>query len=101
MHITRRTIIQLSVFLVVSLVALTILAFGYIQVPSLFFGIGRYTVTLNLPEASGLYARGNVTYRGTEVGLIKDVHLTDSGVQATLSLDSDVKIPSDLVRRGA
>ncbi|TPG36428.1 MCE family protein [Mycolicibacterium hodleri] len=97
MYITRRTVIQLSIFLVVSLVGLTIMAFGYIQVPSLFFGIGRYTVTLELPEASGLYKRGNVTYRGTEVGLIENVTLTDTGVQAELSLDSDVKIPSDLV----
>jgi phospholipid/cholesterol/gamma-HCH transport system substrate-binding protein len=96
MFITRRTIIQLSIFLVVSLVGLAIMAFGYIRVPSLFFGIGRYTVTLKLPEASGLYPRGNVTYRGTEVGLVKDVTLTDSGVDATLSLNSDVKIPSDL-----
>lgn len=96
MFITRRTIIQLSVFLAVSLIALTILAFGYIQAPSFFFGIGRYTVTLDLPEASGLYPRGNVTYRGTEVGLVKDVKLSDTGVQATLSLDSDVKIPSNL-----
>lgn len=96
MFITRRTVIQLSLFVVVSLTAMTILAIGYVQVPSLFFGIGRYTVNLELPEASGLYQRGNVTYRGTEVGLIKDVTLTDTGVQATLSLDSDVKIPSDL-----
>ncbi|WP_319448756.1 MULTISPECIES: MlaD family protein [unclassified Mycobacterium] len=97
MYLTRRTIVQLSILLVVSLVALTIMAFGYIQVPSLFFGVGRYTVNLELPEASGLYQRGNVTYRGSEVGLIKNVTLTDTGVRAELSLDSDVKIPSDLV----
>ncbi|MBJ7336347.1 MlaD family protein [Mycolicibacterium sp.] len=97
MYITRRTVIQLSIFLVVSLVGLAIMAFGYIQVPSLFFGVGRYTVNLELPEASGLYPRGNVTYRGTEVGQVKSVTLTDTGVQAELSLDSDVKIPSDLV----
>jgi phospholipid/cholesterol/gamma-HCH transport system substrate-binding protein len=96
MFITRRTIIQLSIFVVVALVALTILAFGYIQAPSFFFGIGRYTVTLDLPEASGLYSRANVTYRGTEVGQVEDVKLSDTGVQATLSLDSDVKIPSNL-----
>lgn len=96
MLITRRTIIQLSIFLVVSVVAILILAFGFIRVPSLFFGIGRYTVHLELSEASGLYQRGNVTYRGTEVGVIKRVTLTDTGVQADLSLDSDVKIPSDL-----
>ena len=51
---------------------------------------------MQLPEAGGLYERGNVTYRGTEVGQVKSVHLTDSGVEAVLSLRSDVKIPSNL-----
>jgi phospholipid/cholesterol/gamma-HCH transport system substrate-binding protein len=48
------------------------------------------------PRAAGLYATANVTYRGTEVGRVTDVHLTDSGVAADLSLRSDVPIHSDL-----
>jgi len=96
MYITRRTIIQLAVFVVVSLVGLTVMAFGYLQAPRLFFGIGQYRVTLDLPDASGLYERSNVTYRGTTVGVVKSIELTDTGVHAELSLDSDVKIPSDL-----
>ena len=43
-----------------------------------------------------MYPRGNVTYRGTEVGEVKSVQLTDTGVAAVLSLKSDIKIPSDL-----
>lgn len=96
MHMTRRIWIQLVVFLVVSLVALLVMAFGYIRLPNLLFGVGHYDVTVQLPEAGGLYKRGNVTYRGSEVGEVKDVHLTDSGVEAVLSLRSDVSIPSDL-----
>ena len=51
---------------------------------------------MELPEAAGLYPRGNVTYRGTQVGTVKSVNLTDTGVEAVLSLDSDIKIPADL-----
>ena len=60
------------------------------------FGVGRYTVTVQLPEAGGLYKTGNVTYRGTEVGRVEDVRLTGTGVEAVLSLKSDIDIPSDL-----
>ena len=47
-------------------------------------------------EAGGLYPRGNVTYRGTHVGTVESVNLTDTGVEADLSLDSDIKIPADV-----
>lgn len=96
MHLHKRTIIQLAIFLVVALAALTIMSINYLQLPSWLFGIGTYTVKMELPEASGLYARGNVTYRGTEVGQIKSVNLTNTGVEAVLSLKSGVHIPSDL-----
>src|SRR5882757_2638125 len=96
MHITRRIWTQLAIFLVVSAIAFAVMAFGYIGLPGLLFNAGRYTVTVQLPAAAGLYQRGNVTYRGTEVGQVKEVHLTDSGVDAVLSLKSGIDIPSDL-----
>jgi phospholipid/cholesterol/gamma-HCH transport system substrate-binding protein len=97
MHLTRRILIQLAVFSVIAAIAMCVMAFGYMKAPAVFFGIGRYTVTVDLPAAGGLYRTANVTYRGTEVGRVTDVHLTDAGgVQAVLSLDSDVRIPSDL-----
>ena len=80
----------------VAVVAGAIMVFGYLRLPNLLFGVGHYEVTVQLPEAGGLYERGNVTYRGTEVGQVKSVHLTDTGVEAVLSLRSDVKIPSNL-----
>ena len=55
------------------------MAVGYIRLPTLLFGIGHYRVTVQLPEGGGLYERANVTYRGTEVGKVTDVHLTDTG----------------------
>jgi phospholipid/cholesterol/gamma-HCH transport system substrate-binding protein len=97
MHLPRRIIIQLAVFIVIALTAFVVMAIGYLRLPNLLFGIGHYTVTVQLPQAGGLYERANVTYYGTEVGQVKEVHLTDSGaVDAVLSLRSDIKIPSDL-----
>ncbi|KUI31775.1 mammalian cell entry protein [Mycobacterium sp. IS-1496] len=95
MRLTRRILIQMAIFAVVATSALVIMVFGYMRVPALL-GIGQYEVTLELPESGGLYTRGNVTYRGVEVGTVKSVALTDSGVAAELSLDSDVKIPVDV-----
>ncbi len=36
------------------------------------FGVGQYRVTLELPETGGLYPRSNVTYRGTQVGMVEE-----------------------------
>ncbi|BBZ31256.1 mammalian cell entry protein (plasmid) [Mycolicibacterium madagascariense] len=93
--LTKRIKIQLALFGVIAVVAGAIMAFGYIRVPAMF-GVGHYTVTVQLPDAGGLYASGNVTYRGTEVGRVTDVRVTDSGVEAVLDLNSDIKIPSNL-----
>jgi phospholipid/cholesterol/gamma-HCH transport system substrate-binding protein len=92
----RRVKLQLTLFALVALVAGAIMIFGYIKLPTMLFGTGRYTVTAQFAQAAGLYASGNVTYRGTEVGRVTDVELTDTGVDATLELKSGVAIPSNL-----
>jgi phospholipid/cholesterol/gamma-HCH transport system substrate-binding protein len=96
MNLTRRIRVQLVIFTVVTLIAATIMAVGYMQLPALLFGVGHYKVTVELPRAAGLYKRANVTYRGTEVGRVTDVQLTATGVAAVLSLDSNISIPADL-----
>ena len=96
MRLNRRIRIQLAFFAVVALGAPAILGLGYLNAPATWFGVGRYTVTVELPAAAGLYKTGNVLYRGTEVGRVQDVRLTDSGAKAVLSLRSDIPIPADL-----
>ena len=96
MRLNRRIKVQLAIFAVIAVVAGAVMIFGYIKLPAMLFGAGRYTVTVELPTAGGLYASGNVTYRGTEVGRVEDVSLTNTGAEAVLSLNSEVKIPSDL-----
>lgn len=96
MRLTRWIKVQLCIFAAVALAAGSVMLFGYIKVPTML-GIGHYTVTMQLPRAAGLYDTANVTYRGTEVGRVTGVRLTEHGVDADLSLRSDVAIPSDLV----
>jgi phospholipid/cholesterol/gamma-HCH transport system substrate-binding protein len=96
MHLPRRVVIQIAIFIVGTLVAVSVMAFHYMGLPNYLFGVGHYRVTLKLPTAGGLYASGNVTYRGVEVGRVESVQLTGSGVDAVLSLRSGVAIPVDL-----
>jgi phospholipid/cholesterol/gamma-HCH transport system substrate-binding protein len=95
-RLTRWTRIQLALFAVATVITALIIVFGYLRLPTMLFGVGHYKVTVELSEAAGLYRQGNVTYRGTEVGRVDDVRLTRSGVEAVLSLRSDVSIPSDV-----
>lgn len=97
MNLTRRIRIQLAAFAVIGTVAAAVVLLGYVKLPAMF-GIGRYSVTVQLPRAAGLYPAGNVLYSGTKVGRVDSVGLSDDGhVNAVLSLESGVKIPSDLV----
>ena len=93
MHLSRRIRIQLTIFTVVALVTVAVMVLHFIQLPAMLFGVGRYTVTMELPKSGGLYESGNVTYRGTKVGRVESVRLTDTGVEAVLSLTSGIDIP--------
>jgi phospholipid/cholesterol/gamma-HCH transport system substrate-binding protein len=96
MHLHRRVKIQLAVFAVIAVVGMAVMSLHFVKLPAMLFGVGRYTVKIQLPESGGLYGTGNVTYRGTEVGRVQSVRLTDTGVEAVLSLKSGIPIPSDL-----
>ena len=97
MHLHRRIKIQLVIFTVIAVVALALMSLHFMKLPSKWFGVGRYTVKVELPQTGGLYGTSNVTYRGVEVGRVESVNLTNTGVEAVLSLKSGIDIPSDLV----
>jgi phospholipid/cholesterol/gamma-HCH transport system substrate-binding protein len=86
---------QLAIFAVVALVALLVVGLSYLQVPRLL-GIGQMPVTATLPETGGLAANALVTYRGQQVGKVKDVRLAPTGVVAELSLDRGANLPADV-----
>src|ERR1700722_10538303 len=87
---------QLWLFAVITLVSLLVLGVYYLQVPSLV-GIGRYTLKAELPASGGLYPTANVTFRGITIGKVTDVEPTERGAEATMSIDSNYKIPVDTV----
>ena len=60
-------------------------------------GIGQYTLKAELPASGGLYPTANVTYRGITIGKVTDVQPTEHGAEATMSIDSNYKIPVDTV----
>ena len=93
--LTRFVRIQLLIFTIIGIIGLAAMVFFYIQAPMLL-GIGRITVSLELPATGGLYRFSNVTYRGVQVGKVTAVSLTAHGAKATLSLGTSPKIPANL-----
>src|ERR1700730_18114330 len=95
LRLSRRIWTQLAILAAITVIAIAVMAFGFVKVPALL-GVGRYTVTVDLPSSGGLYPTSVVNYRGSEVGSVKSVDVTRDGVRAVLSLNSGIAIPSDV-----
>jgi phospholipid/cholesterol/gamma-HCH transport system substrate-binding protein len=92
--LTRFIKIQLVLFAILTVVAVLVLGWYYLKLPS-HAGIGQYKLYANLPRSGGLYATANVTYRGTQIGKVTKVEPTETGAFAEMSIDSRYKIPTD------
>jgi len=95
LRLSRRVWTQLAILASVTIISIAVMAFGFIKVPALL-GVGRYTVKVDLAASGGLYPTSVVTYRGSEIGSVKSVDVTQNGVQAVLSLKSDIAIPANV-----
>ncbi|MGA9873217.1 MAG: MlaD family protein [Rhodococcus sp. (in: high G+C Gram-positive bacteria)] len=95
MMLTRFVRAQLIIFSILTVIGLLVMATRYVGAPALV-GIGRIGVTVELETTGGLYPFANVTYRGTTVGEVERVRLTQDGVDASLSIDSSFDIPADV-----
>jgi phospholipid/cholesterol/gamma-HCH transport system substrate-binding protein len=85
---------QLVLFSILTVVALLVLGWYYLRIPTLV-GIGQYDLKAELPASGGLYPTANVTYRGITIGKVTAVEPTQKGAEATMSIDSHFKIPLD------
>ncbi|WP_301122538.1 MCE family protein [Mycolicibacterium fortuitum] len=92
--VTRFMRIQLILFTILTLITLVVLGGYYLRLPA-EAGIGRYTLTADLPVSGGLYRTANVTYRGATIGRVTAVEPTKSGVQVTMSIDDQYRVPVD------
>jgi phospholipid/cholesterol/gamma-HCH transport system substrate-binding protein len=93
--ITRRTKIQLLVFVIITLVGVTFVGARYAKLDRLVRD-DAYTVVAHFPDSGGIFAGGEVTYRGVRVGRVDKLELTAAGVDVHLAIDNaSDEIPDD------
>ena len=85
--ITRRTKIQLIIFVVITLLGCTFVGARYAHLDRAFYD-SNYTVTAQFPDSGGIFAGGEVTYRGVGVGKVSKLELTDEGVDVVLDIEN-------------
>ena len=86
--ITRRTKVQLLVFVVITLVGVSFVGARYAKLDRLFYD-SSYTVTAHFAASGGIFAGAEVTYRGVKVGNVERLTLTEEGVDVDLAIDNE------------
>ena len=95
--ITRRTKVQLLVFVVITLLGVSYVGARYARLDQLVRD-DTYTVVAHFAESGGIFAGGEVTYRGVKIGQVEQLELTGSGVDVHLGIeDSFDSIPADAI----
>jgi phospholipid/cholesterol/gamma-HCH transport system substrate-binding protein len=93
--ITRRTKIQLLFFVIITLVGVTFVGARYARLDRVVRD-DAYTVVAHFEDSGGIFAGGEVTYRGVRIGKVEKLELTDSGVDVYLDIDNKYDdIPAD------
>jgi phospholipid/cholesterol/gamma-HCH transport system substrate-binding protein len=93
--ITRRTKLQLMAFVIITLFGVTFVGARYAQLDKAFYD-DNYTVNASFADSGGIFAGGEVTYRGVSVGTVNKLVLTDEGVDVVLDIDNSFdEIPAD------
>ena len=87
--LSRLVRVQLAVFSALTIFAVSVIAVDYLGVSG-----GKYTVTADFADVSGLYAGAEVTYLGVQVGTVRSMDLGADGVRVEMSLGSPV--PAEL-----
>ncbi|MFA6300142.1 MAG: MlaD family protein, partial [Nocardioides sp.] len=93
--ITRRTRFQLMIFVLITLLGVSYVGARYAKLNRLFYD-DAYTVVAHFPESGGIFAGGEVSYRGVQVGRVDKLVLTDSGVDVYLDIENGYdEIPTE------
>jgi phospholipid/cholesterol/gamma-HCH transport system substrate-binding protein len=93
--IARRTKIQLVIFVIITLLGVTFVGARYAKLDRLVVS-NSYTVVAHFEQSGGIFAGGEVTYRGVGIGNVDRLVLTDSGVDVYLDISNSYdKIPAD------
>lgn len=80
----------------IGLVVVLIAGCGYLGAEVLRINLlpdSTYRVTVELTGSGGLLTDHDVNFRGTRVGRVADVRVSDTGIEAVAEIDSGVRIP--------
>ena len=86
--ITRRTKVQLLVFVIITLVGVSFVGAKYAKLDRVFYD-SSYTVTAHFASSGGIFSGAEVTYRGVKIGKVEKLTLTDQGVDVDLGIDNE------------
>lgn len=93
--ITRRTKIQLVVFVAITLLGISYVGAKYAKLDRLVLD-RSYTVAAHFADSGGVFQNAEVTYRGVTIGRVEKLELTDAGVDVMLAIEKEHdKIPAD------
>lgn len=93
--ITRRTKVQLLVFLIITLVGVSFVGARYARLDRLFYD-DSYTVVAQFSDSGGIFKGAEVDYRGVRVGQVGALELSQTGVDVHLDIEKKYDhIPSD------
>jgi phospholipid/cholesterol/gamma-HCH transport system substrate-binding protein len=92
--ITKRTKIQLVVFVLITLLGVSFVGAKYAQLDQLFYS-SSYRVDAHFADSGGIFKGAEVTYRGVTIGRVGGMDLTDDGVDVLLDIDkAEDRIPA-------
>lgn len=93
--ITRKTKLQLMVFVLITLVGVSYVGARYARLDRLIFD-DSYKVVAHFADSGGIFEGAEVSYRGVTVGRVSEMVLTTEGVDVILDVDDDSEpIPLD------
>ncbi|MEU4314033.1 MlaD family protein [Nocardia sp. NPDC024068] len=81
----------------IGLVIVLIAGCGYLGAEVLRINVlpdSTYRVTVELPGSGGLLTGNDVTFRGTRIGRVADVRVSETGIEAVAEIDSATEIPA-------
>ena len=93
--ITRRTKVQLVIFVIITLLGVSFVGMRYAKLDRALVD-RSYEVTAHFSESGGAFAGSQVTYRGVTIGKVERMVLTRDGVDVVLEIENEHDdIPAD------
>ena len=93
--ITKRTKVQLAIFVAITLIGVSFVGARYAKLDRAFID-RTYAVTAHFADSGGAFTGAEVTYRGVTVGRVGEMELTEDGVDLVLEIENDQgRIPAD------